>query len=78
MCKFLSGITVKNGDVYISKNTDSHSKILEEFGVSDKTLPPEFCAWEFTPPIKNKRYDFEVSLDQWIFNIDSRFPTPNW
>jgi hypothetical protein len=78
MCNFLSGATLENGDVIISKNTDSHHEILKEFGVRDTELPPAFCAWEFTPPIKNERYDYAAPTDQWMFNIDKNFPTPEW
>ena len=78
MCNFLSGITLENGDVLISKNTDSHHEILTEFGIADKELPPAFVAWEWTPPIKNERYDFDAPLDVWIFNVDSAFPKPEW
>jgi len=39
MCKFLSGITLENGDVKISRETDSHSEILTEFGIADYCLP---------------------------------------
>jgi hypothetical protein len=78
MCKFISGITLENGDVKISKKTDSHHEILTEFGISDKELPPNFCAWEFTPPIKEGKYDYAASLDEWFFSIDDAFPTPEW
>ena len=78
MCKFLSGITLENGDVCISKDTDSHSEILKEFGIKDKDIPPSFVAWEFTPPIKGEKYDFAAGYDKWTFNIDEQFPKPEW
>ncbi len=78
MCKFLSGITLENGDVLISKNTDSHHEILSEFKIPDKEIPPNFCAWEFTPPIENKRYNYATDLDKWNLNIDEQFPKPEW
>jgi hypothetical protein len=78
MCRFLSGITLENGDVFISKNTDSHNEILSEFKISDREIPPNFCAWEFIPPIKNEQYDYAESTDKWNFNIDEQFPKPEW
>jgi hypothetical protein len=74
MCKFISGITLQNGDVKISNNTDSHHEILTEFGISDSALPPAFVAWEFSPPNNN----YSLPVDQWIFAIDDQFPTPDW
>jgi hypothetical protein len=78
MCNFLSGITLENGDVLISKNTDSHHEILTEHKISDNNLPPNFCAWEFTPPIVSERYNYSANIDTWTFNIDNQFPKPEW
>jgi hypothetical protein len=78
MCNFLSGITLQNGDVIISKNTDSHHEILSEFKISDKEIPPNFCAWEFTPPFENERYNYAVDIKKWSFNVDDQFPKPEW
>ena len=78
MCRFLSGITLENGDVLISKKTDSHHEILSEFKISDNEIQPNFCAWEFTPPINNYRYDYAEPIDKWNFNVDEQFLKPEW
>jgi hypothetical protein len=78
MYKFLSGITLENRDVLISKNTDSHHGILSEFKISDREIPPNFCAWEFTPPIEDEKYNYAADLNKWSFNVDEQFPKPEW
>ena len=78
MCKFLSGITLENGDVKISRETDSHSEILKEFDIKDTDVPPSFVAWEFTPPIVGGRFDFYAPYDKWNFIVDGQFPKPDW
>ena len=41
MCKFLSAIVLRNGDVLTSEYTDSHDLIVESAGLRERTSPAE-------------------------------------
>ena len=41
MCKFLSGIVLRNGDVLTSEYTDSHDLIVESAGLRERNSPAE-------------------------------------
>ena len=52
MCKFKSGIILKNGDVIMSPNTDHHSDLLHDNNINDDTVDPSkksFARFEFIP-----------------------------
>jgi hypothetical protein len=49
MCHFISGVLTRF-DVLYSDKSDSHTDILEEHGIDDPALIPEFVEFELVPP----------------------------
>ena len=49
MCRFLSGIGLRNGDLKISDVTDSHSEILSQFNIPDDKHPADHVTLECHP-----------------------------
>ena len=75
MCRFLSALVLKNGDVLCKPEaSDSHEDLIEHFGLSDdkqhlnKFVRVEFCPPGDTPLYELKKY--ELRLDE--------HTTPGW
>jgi hypothetical protein len=75
MCKAFSAIVLKNGEVKWKFGMDSHSDILQHFGISDNEYEKdclEFARIEISPA--NGSY---LKPDRWEFKLDESI-TPTW
>ena len=75
MCNAFSCIVKQNGNVLWKFGVDSHTTLLEQYGLKDNEDRPEFMKFariEITP--KNKDY---LNPDEWVFKIDETI-TPTW
>ena len=75
MCNAFSCICKENGDVLWSFGTDSHSEILEKFGVVDNENRPDFVKFakvEVTP--QNRNY---LNPNSWVLTVDEQVK-PTW
>ena len=73
MCRQASFIAVRNKNteavsVHFSKQYDSHSKILNDLGISDTSESPDFVRLEVTPP-ENQNI-LHANLNDWIMKVD--------
>ena len=78
MCKYLSCIIRKDKTVLILNGEDSHSEILEHFGISDLTDDPdkmEFARIELVPTCIKDAVEFRV--EKWEYTVDQRIQ-PTW
>ena len=73
MCKLKSAIILK--DRIFMPDYDSHSKMLDELGISDDYLgaSKKFVRVELSP----KNGDVFTDIDSWIFNVDQDI-RPEW
>ena len=79
MCKSMSGVMTKGHTVYWSEHTDSHSEILEEYGLNDTNIRGEITVvpFEIVPP----NYDYRLPVSKWVYKLDfAGVPRefPNW
>jgi len=75
MCKAFSALVLKSGEVKWKFAVDSHSDLVEQFGLRDTTADPKemrFAAIEITPANGDYLYP-----DKWVFKIDQSI-TPEW
>ena len=68
MCHFASGVLTRF-DVFYSDKSDSHTEILEEYGIGDFALLPGFVEFELIPPNDGdwddlENWDFVVRQDR--------------
>ena len=73
MCKCASFVLTKD-QVFWSKTTDSHEKIIEEFGLSpDGVRGPNVSRVEICPPDNN----LSLPLSKWVYKYDDN-QIPDW
>ncbi len=72
MCKIKSMILLKD-TVYCPADTNSHSDMLEQLGIKDESLKPNFVKVEITPPNGN----FFRPLNEWVYKVDQDH-IPKW
>jgi hypothetical protein len=72
MCAIKSMIILKDR-VYCPADTDSHSDMLEQLGIKDESLKPNFVKVEITPPNSN----FFRPLNEWVYKVDQDH-IPKW
>ncbi len=72
MCSIKSFIITEK-EVYWSKETDSHSDLLEINKLSDNELQPNFVKVEITPPSR----DVFAPLGEWEYKVDQDY-LPDW
>lgn len=75
MCKFKSGIILKNKVVLAQVYNDSHSTLLNKLNIEDNHMNAmkTFVRAELIPPNNNKKAD----IDLWKFNVDQDI-VPDW
>ena len=75
MCKFKSGIILKNKIVLAPEGNESHSDLLESLGIKDtrENAMRVFVRAELLPKDNNKATD----ISEWRFNVDQDI-TPDW
>ena len=75
MCKFKSGIILKNRVVLAPEGNDSHSDLLESLGIEDThfNASKTFVRAELVPPDGNKAVD----IGKWEYIVDQDI-TPDW
>ena len=75
MCKFKSGIILKNKIVLAPEENESHSDLLESLGIKDtrENAMRVFVRAELLPKDDNKAID----ISEWRFNVDQDI-TPDW
>lgn len=78
MCHFLSGLALPNGDVLaLPEYTDSHSDLIEHFGLRDDGREPElqrFVRVEFSPsPLANA-----ADVSKYALRLDEDRTPPWW
>ena len=77
MCKFMSAIVTRNGDIFQYPETDSHEAIIAAHGFRDDGAPLASRSWvrvEFTPPADVKEIADEA---KWTLNVDE-VGLPDW
>jgi len=72
MCKPASVIVTKDAILW-SKTSDKHEDIIEEYGLKDNLLPPDFVRVELSP--ENDLLWTDTA--RWLFNIDQDV-FPDW
>jgi len=75
MCKLISGVYHKQKGLVVSKDTDSHSDILSEFGISDTKRSSLFAKTELIP--KHCTTLSEKDFKKWAVVIDEK-NAPDW
>ena len=75
MCKFKSGIILKNRIVLAPEGNDSHSDLLEDLNIEDShfNASKTFVRVELVPPDGNKAVD----VSKWEYIVD-QYITPDW
>lgn len=75
MCRFKSGIILKNRVVLAPEGNDSHSDLLESLNIEDTHLNASktFVRAELVPPNGNKAVD----VSKWKYIVDQDI-TPDW
>ena len=75
MCRFKSGIILKNRIVLTPEENESHSDLLDALGIEDDYINAmkTFVRVELIPKDKNKATD----INEWTFNVDQDI-TPDW
>jgi hypothetical protein len=75
MCKFKSGLILKNKVVLAPENNESHSALLESLGIEDNYInaTKKFVRAELVPKDNNKATD----ISEWEFIVDQD-ETPDW
>lgn len=75
MCRFKSGVILRNRVVLAPEGNDSHSDLLESLGIEDTHLNASktFVRTELVPPDGNKAVD----IDEWVYIVDQDI-TPDW
>lgn len=75
MCKFKSGIILKNKVVLAPEGNESHSDLLESLNIEDNHMNASkvFVRAELTPPDGNK----VTPVDEWKYKVDQNI-TPDW
>lgn len=75
MCKFKSGVILKNRVVLAPEGNDSHSDLLESLNIEDTHLNASktFVRAELVPPDGNKAVD----IGEWEYIVDQDI-TPDW
>ena len=79
MCNFFSCIVMKDKRVFFSEDSDSHDRLIEEYGLTDPTSDPQrmpFARVEILPP-KDGLWLWEKDLSKWEFVLDER-RHPEW
>ena len=76
MCKFLSAIVLKNGDIICDpQSTDSHEDLIKYLDLKDDIISQaqeSFCRVEFIPD-----YDDIFDLSEWKLVLDESVK-PSW
>lgn len=75
MCKFKSGIILKNKIELAPQDNESHSDLLDLLGIADTRFNASkvFVRAELTPPDG----DIVVPIEKWNYNVDQDI-TPDW
>lgn len=75
MCRFKSGVILKNRVVLAPEGNDSHSDLLEDLNIEDSHLNASktFVRAELVPPEGNKAVD----VSKWEYIVDQDI-TPDW
>lgn len=75
MCRFKSGIILKNRIVLTPEGNESHSDLLDDLGIRDNYInaTKTFVRAELIPKDGNKA----TNINEWTFNIDQDI-TPDW
>ena len=75
MCKFKSGIILKNKIELAPQGNESHSDLLDLLGIDDTRFNASkvFVRAELTPPDG----DIAVPIEKWNYNVDQDI-TPDW
>lgn len=75
MCRFKSGVILRNRVVLAPEGNDSHSDLLESLNIEDTHLNASktFVRAELVPPDGNKTVD----IDKWEYIVDQDI-TPDW
>ena len=75
MCKFKSGIILKNKIELAPQGNESHSDLLDSLGIDDTTFNASkvFVRAELTPPDGN----IVAPIKEWNYNVDQDI-TPDW
>jgi hypothetical protein len=79
MCNFLSAIVLRNGDVRTHDASDSHSELIDRYGLPEDTDLQHYAKVEFTPyrhGAHSYRLDY-ADVDRYTLAVDE--PTePKW
>ena len=76
MCRFMSAIVMRNGDIICDPRIDSHEELIEKFNIHDGPCQLDrFCRIEFIPPPDDWSKLFDTSA--WKLRVDDKF-TPEW
>ena len=73
MCKFMSGIVLKNKLIY-DIDIDSHEDLLKKANLNDGTINPNFVRVELLPEDGDV---FNHDLKNWKLKVDQDF-RPDW
>ena len=75
MCKFKSGIILKNKIELAPQDNESHSDLLDSLDIDDTSFNASkvFVRAELTPP----HGDIAVPIEKWNYNVDQDI-TPDW
>jgi hypothetical protein len=78
MCKFLSGLYFKNGDVFdAAEHTQSHDVMIRAHGIVDAASgfsDPTCVRWEFAPPDDLRTV---ADMSTWSLRVDEK-TIPEW
>lgn len=73
MCRFKSGVILKNRVVLAPEGRESHSDLLESLNIDDNTINAKFVRVELIPPNGNISSD----IKNWDYNLDQDY-LPEW
>ena len=76
MCKFLSAIVTRTGEVLVEPMIDSHETLIELFNLRDDKRLDLFVRVEFTPPNVDGKPDY-FAFDKYTLKVDES-EVPAW
>jgi hypothetical protein len=73
MCRFLSAIVTRQGNVYCNPLTDSHEDLIEMFSIKDSKPMQNFVRVEYTPESQTEI----ANIEKYNLSVDEDY-TPEW
>lgn len=76
MCEPASMILTRT-EALIGRGTNSHTRILAQYGIRDTVLTPNFVKIEMRPPKRDGIPDYNAPFNQWTYYVDQDY-LPSW